>query len=67
MSFNTSLGYLTPGQRIYVAVGPGATATNDGFGSFDFTITKVALNAVPEPAALSLLALPALALLRRRG
>ncbi|MEZ5304249.1 MAG: hypothetical protein R3F11_26945 [Verrucomicrobiales bacterium] len=36
--FDTPLGELQPGDRIYVCVGPDGSAASDSFADFDFTI-----------------------------
>lgn len=38
-NFDVEIGYLDAGQTIYVAIGPGATATSDGF-LMDFSIVR---------------------------
>lgn len=59
--FGESLGALSPGDNIYVAVGPGL---NDGGDSFvlDFAITRT----VPEPSSFLLLGCGGIALMVRR-
>lgn len=58
-TFDRSLGNLVAGDIVYVAVGPNADHSSDGFGAFDFTIQAEGdlITAAPEPSSALLLGL----------
>ena len=68
-TFDRSLGNLSVGDTVYVAVGPNLDHGSDGFGAFDFTIQVDAdLVPAPEPSTALLLGagLLGLSIVRRR-
>lgn len=68
INFNTGLGNLTPGDLIYVAVGPNLSHGFDSF-NFNYSITNNSVVAAPEPGAIVLVAsglLPVLGTILRK-